>query len=140
MERVLLTIYQFVYRLAVSPEICLGLFIDNHPVEGRSTLIGHVVATWSPYAHITDGMMSMPKGWQSLPHYEPVYAEDELIGNDRRGDTVAIHSVAILPEYQGKKIGRALMRLYIHHLQKAPFHTKRAVLIAHDYLVPFMKV
>lgn len=134
MKRNLLTIYQFQYRLTVSPENCLGLFIEK---ENKQALIGHVIATWSPYTHITDGAMLMPKDWQSLPQEEPVYAEGELVGNDRSGDTIAVHSVAILPEYQGKKIGRTLMRLYIQRLQKTPSHAKRVVLIAHDHLVPF---
>ncbi|KAJ5794089.1 hypothetical protein N7457_000688 [Penicillium paradoxum] len=128
---------KFYYRLGACPELCLGLFVENEQEPASPTLIGHVIAVRSPYTCITDGSMGMPKNWRSLPDDEPVFVNKELIGNHKYGDTIAIHSVAISPEYQGKKVGRALMRAYIEHLARGCFGASRAVLIAHDYLVHF---
>jgi hypothetical protein len=80
--------------------------------------------------------MAMPENWRSLDG-EPVFVNDELIGNHKYGDSVAIHSVAISPEYQGKKVGRALVRAYLEHLGRGCFGASKVVLIAHDYLVKF---
>lgn len=79
----------------------------------------------------------MPEGWESLPNDEPVFVNDELIGNHKYGDSIAIHSVAVSPDYQGKRVGRALVSAYTEHLEKGSFGASRAVLIAHDYLVNF---
>ncbi|KAJ5950967.1 uncharacterized protein N7479_009380 [Penicillium vulpinum] len=128
---------KFYYRLGACPELCLGLFVENEQDPASSTLIGHVIAVRSPYTRITDGSMSMPENWRTLPDDEPVFVNDELIGNHKYGDTIAIHSVAISPEYQGKKVGRALVRAYIEHLGRGRFGAGRVVLIAHDYLVNF---
>lgn len=85
---------------------------------------------------VTDGSMEMPENWRSLSG-DPVFVDGELIGNHKDGDTIAIHSVAISPEYQGKRVGRALVSAYIEHLVKGRFGASRVVLIAHDYLVHF---
>ena len=79
----------------------------------------------------------MPEDWESLPNDEPVFVNDELIGNHKYGDSIAIHSVAISPDYQGKRVGRALVSAYTQHLKRGSFGASRAVLIAHDYLVNF---
>ncbi|KAJ5482087.1 hypothetical protein N7475_000899 [Penicillium sp. IBT 31633x] len=128
---------KFYYRLGACPELCLGLFIENDQDPASPTLIGHVIAVRSPYSRITDGSMDMPKNWRSLPDDEPVFINDELVGNHKDGESIAIHSVAISPDYQGKKVGRALMRAYIEHLARGCFGASRVVLIAHDYLVKF---
>lgn len=78
----------------------------------------------------------MPENWRSLDG-EPVFVNDELIGNHKYGDNIAIHSVAISPEYQGKRVGRALVRAYLEHLGRGSFGANKVVLIAHDYLVNF---
>lgn len=80
--------------------------------------------------------MSMPENWRSLTD-EPVFVNEELIGNHKYGDSIAIHSVAISPDFQGKRVGRALVKAYTEHLESGRFGASRAVLIAHDYLVNF---
>jgi ribosomal protein S18 acetylase RimI-like enzyme len=132
----LLTQSKFCYRLGACPELCLGLFVENEQDSDSPTLIGHVIAVRSPYTRITDGSMSMPENWRALDD-EPVFVNNELIGNHKYGDTIAIHSVAVSPEYQGKKIGRALVRAYLEHLRRGCFGARKVVLIAHDYLMSF---
>ncbi|KAJ5767114.1 uncharacterized protein N7511_004730 [Penicillium nucicola] len=127
---------KFRYRLSSCPDLCLGLFVNNED-EKPPTLIGHVIAIRSPYELVTDGSMSMPENWESLPNDEPVFVDGELIGNHKYGDSIAIHSVAISPDYQGKRVGRALVSAYARHLENGSFGASRAVLIAHDYLVNF---
>ncbi|CAG8216878.1 unnamed protein product [Penicillium olsonii] len=126
---------KFCYRLTASPELCFGLFVENE--DGSSTMIGHVIAVRSPYPRITDGSMEMPENWRSLPDDEPVYVNGELIGNDKNGDSAAIHSVAISPDFQGKRVGRALVAAYMKYLENGCFGLSRAILMAHDYLVNF---
>lgn len=127
---------QFCYRLGACPDLCLGLFIENEDGTAPS-LIGHVIAVRSPYDLVTDGSMEMPENWRSLPDDEPVFVEGQLIGNHKNGNTVAIHSVAILPDFQGKKVGRALMKAYLEYLKSGTVRAKSAALMAHDYLAEF---
>ncbi|KAJ5135761.1 uncharacterized protein N7515_005039 [Penicillium bovifimosum] len=120
---------KFYYRLGACPELCLGLFIENEDGSGSDKLIAHVIALRTHDTRITDGAVGMPCDWRSLDG-EPVFVDGELIGNHKYGENIAIHSVAVSPEYQGKKVGRAFVRAYIEYL-------RGAVLIAHDYLVKF---
>jgi ribosomal protein S18 acetylase RimI-like enzyme len=129
-------IIKFYYRLGACPELCLGLFIENEDGVGSDKLIGHVIALRTHDTRITDGSVGMPTNWRSLDD-EPVFVDGELIGNHKYGENIAIHSVAVSPEYQGKKVGRALVRAYIEYLGRGCFGANKAVLIAHDYLVKF---
>lgn len=83
--------------------------------------------------------MGMPENWQSLPVNEPVVIDGRVVGNDPAGENVAIHSVATIPEYQGRGIGRAMVRAYIEYLKESEMGSgvRSVVLIAHDYLIGF---
>lgn len=83
--------------------------------------------------------MGMPDNWQtqSTCTNEPVVVDGQVVGNDPRGGNIAIHSVATIPEFQGRGIGTAMVKTYIEYIREGGFSVKRVVLIAHDYLVRF---
>lgn len=74
--------------------------------------------------------MDYPKGWASAT------SPPSPLGHQERGRTIALHSVAILPEFQGRGLGRVLMLSYMQHMNGSGIADKLA-LIAHDVsLVP----
>lgn len=77
--------------------------------------------------------MKLPKTWQT----ERFATEDgETIGHDEYGGTIAIHSLAVLPEHQGKHVGSTLMKSYLQRIKEAQI-ADRVAIIAHDHLIPF---
>ncbi|KAJ9254129.1 hypothetical protein DTO207G8_3706 [Paecilomyces variotii] len=125
---------KFVYRLTVCPEICLGLFVEKPENEGKPTLVGHVIATQVSDG-ITDGSMGLPRNWSGEKGVGMV--DGQVIGNDPNGRKIGVHSLAIRSEYQGKGIGRALMKEYIQFLQDSNESAESVVLITYDRLVRF---
>ncbi|KAJ5604801.1 hypothetical protein N7510_009955 [Penicillium lagena] len=126
---------KFVYRLTRTPELALGLFIQTS--NGSPRLIGHVIANRSSASAIQDTSMEAPKNWQSLSPDRPVVVDGHVIGNDPRGKNIAIHSVAVIPEFQGKGTGKALVQAYVEYIRNAGIPAQRIMLIAHDYLIRF---
>lgn len=63
--------------------------------------------------------------------------DGQVIGNDPNGRKIGVHSLAIRSEYQGKGIGRALMKEYIQFLQDSNESAESVVLITYDRLVRF---
>lgn len=80
----------------------------------------------------------MPENWRSLPPTEAyTLADGTVIGNDPAGKTIAIHSVVVVPEFQGRGLGRELVAAYVQYLRGLGMGFERVVLIAHDHLVRF---
>lgn len=79
----------------------------------------------------------MPKGWPSSVSQPG--ENGELVGNDSQGGYVAVHSLAILPEYQRRKLGRSLFSAYIEYVRREIGYAKSIIIIAHDHLLPFYK-
>lgn len=77
--------------------------------------------------------MKLPPNWRSA---RVVTENGEIVGHDEYGSTIAIHSLAVLPEYQGKQVGSTLMKSYIQRIREAAI-AERISIIAHDHLVPF---
>jgi GNAT superfamily N-acetyltransferase len=90
-----------------------------------SVLLGHVVATKTDDKVATDQSMGVPDGWDS-PSLQPT-----SLGHQEAGRTIVLHSVAILPGYQGRGIGRTLMMAYMQQMNGAGI-ADRLALIAHD--------
>jgi predicted GNAT family N-acyltransferase len=128
---------KFIYRLTKCPELCLGLFtipiIPKGQPKPRPTLIGHIIATRTSTQLVTDNAMKLPSNWKSA---RVVTENGETIGHDEYGSTIAIHSLAVLPEHQGKQVGSTLMKSYIQRIREAAI-AERISIIAHDHLVPF---
>lgn len=58
------------------------------------------------------------------------------IGHKEEGRTICIHSLAILPEYQGRSLGKTLLKAYIQRMESHGVGD-RIALITHEELVPF---
>ncbi|PKY01436.1 acyl-CoA N-acyltransferase [Aspergillus campestris IBT 28561] len=128
---------KFTYRLNRCPELCLGLFtlpiLGDGEAKPRPTLVGHVVASRTPTVLVTDKAMQLPENWRT----ERFSIKDgETVGHDEYGSTIAIHSLAVRPEHQGKQVARTLMKAYIQRIKEAQI-AQRISIISHDHLVNF---
>ncbi|KAG9256204.1 acyl-CoA N-acyltransferase [Emericellopsis atlantica] len=124
---------KFKYRLTVSPELCLGLFINE---EGHDELIGHVIATRITSDRVTDDSMEMPQDWDGSR--KVVKADDGLvIGNDANGSGIGVHGLVIVAEHQKKGLGRSLLNKYIEYLRNLDQKAECVAIIAHDHLLQF---
>ena len=90
-----------------------------------SVLLGHVVATKTNDNVASDNSMGVPEDWDS-PHQKP-----SKLGHQEAGRTIVVHSVAILPSFQGRGIGRVLMMAYMQQMNGAGI-ADRLALIARD--------
>ncbi|KAE9363055.1 acyl-CoA N-acyltransferase [Stipitochalara longipes BDJ] len=136
----------FKYRLSSCGELCLGIFCTivhgsgvnaetlatGKPVETSrqngaiSVLLGHVVAAKTNDQVASDQSMGIPEDWDS-PHPKP-----SSLGHQEAGRTIAVHSVAILPAFQGRGLGRVLMMAYMQQMNGAGI-ADRLALIARDH-------
>lgn len=80
--------------------------------------------------------MGVPKDWRIKKSTLPSPGEEEPVGHQDQGSTIAIHSLAVLPEHQDKGLGKMLLKSYIQRIQDAKI-ADRLVLLAHDHLLPF---
>lgn len=103
-----------------------GRVVETNRRNGAiSVLIGHVIAAKTTSSVVTDDAMDFPKEWAS-PTSPP-----SALGHQEHGRTIALHSVAILPEYQGRGLGRVLLLSYMQNMNGAGI-ADRLALIAHD--------
>ncbi|KAL2815660.1 hypothetical protein BJX63DRAFT_430596 [Aspergillus granulosus] len=128
---------KFQYRLGRCPELCLGLFtlpiLNQGEPKPRPTLVGHIVATRVASPRVTDKSMELPADWKTE---RLTVVDGETVGHDEAGTSIAIHSLAVSPEHQGKGVGSTLMKSYIQRIREAAI-ADRIVIIAHDHLVQF---
>lgn len=137
---------KFRYRLTKCGELCYGIFCTvvpgsgfeietlatGKPVETSrrngavSVLLGHVISTKTNDAVATDDSMGVPEDWESAS------PKSSKLGHSEDGRTIVLHSVAVLPGFQGRGIGRVLMMSYMQHMNGAGIADKLA-LIAHDH-------
>ena len=61
---------------------------------------------------------------------------DFSLGHKPHGRTVAIHSLAVLPDFQRKGLGSTHMKAYLDRLAKQDVADK-AALIAHQEMIPY---
>jgi GNAT superfamily N-acetyltransferase len=90
-----------------------------------SVLLGHVVATKTTSPLVTDESMGFPSDWDSES------PSPSKLGHQEGGRTIVLHSVAILPQFQGRGLGRVLMMAYMQQMNGAGI-ADRLALIAHD--------
>ncbi|KAF2152870.1 acyl-CoA N-acyltransferase [Myriangium duriaei CBS 260.36] len=122
---------KFHYRLKECPYLCLGLFDGTTSAPISEKLIGHVIATRTSEPSVTEGAMEIPDQMSRDAK------TDTTVGHDQNGKNVAVHSLCIIQEYQGRKLGRALISAYINYLEKCVADTQNVVIIAHDHLIKF---
>jgi ribosomal protein S18 acetylase RimI-like enzyme len=132
--------FQFQYRLSKCSELSLGIFTSHEgndiptaatasPVytgapQRKLVLLGHIVATMTTGLTVTDQDMGVPS------------ESNSSLGHKPEGRTVAIHSLAVLPDFQHKGLGTTLMKGFLDRLAKQDVADK-AALIAHQEMIPF---
>lgn len=144
---------KFIYRLTTCSQLCLGLFTSatpsdphpplrrlssssfSHPADStdpsrHQVLLAHIIATKTDGTTVTDEDMTLPPKWQSEPHATP------HLGHKEYGRTICLHSLAVLPEYQDRGLGKTLVLAWIQRMQSAGV-ADRIALITYDRLVPF---
>lgn len=80
--------------------------------------------------HVTDHAMDYPPDWNSSD------TRDDPRGHREQGRTLAVHSVAVLPEYQKMKLGETVMKAYLQRMSSARV-ADRVSLLAHREFVGF---
>ncbi|KAI5296611.1 hypothetical protein KEM52_005908 [Ascosphaera acerosa] len=127
------------YRLTVCPELTLGVFTipprgewPNGVAPEHPTLVAHLIASRTASKVVTDASMEVPKNWET----EKTSRTQPGVGHDDEGQTLAIHSLAVLPEHQGKRIGPMLLKSWLQRIKDAAI-AQRVALLAHDHLIPF---
>ncbi|KAL1976914.1 hypothetical protein VTN31DRAFT_3196 [Thermomyces dupontii] len=130
---------KFIYRLSTCPELSLGMFTMPPLKEGqpkpRPELIGHIVSTRTSSPTVTDASMSFPPDWRTRRRRIPEPGQ-EALGHEDQGGTIAIHSLAVVPQHQHKKVASTLMKSYIERIRESKI-ADRLALLAHDNLIPF---
>lgn len=94
--------------------------------DRKAVLLGHIIATKTTNDTVTDDDMALP----------PQGSTDPKLGHKEAGRTVCIHSLAVLPDYQGKGLGSTLIKAYLDRMETQDV-VDSAALIAHDYLIPY---
>lgn len=77
--------------------------------------------------------MKLPENWRSTRY---TTENGVSIGHEDYGSTIVIHSLAVLPEHQGKSVGTTLLKAYLNRVKEADI-AERIAIISHDNLVPF---
>lgn len=148
---------QFHYRFATCAELSLGLFtsadpsiftsqrpspgdaptartssaVDSATPGRKAILIAHVIATKTTNSLLRDEDMDIPSSWPDAP--SPVAAQGKVPGHKEEGRTVCLHSLAVLPEYQGKGLGSLLLRSWLGRIKDSGT-ADRVAIIAHQSL------
>ncbi|KAM5465646.1 hypothetical protein MauCBS54593_006421 [Microsporum audouinii] len=131
---------KLIYRLSKCPELSLGIFSIPPATPGnnkpKAVLLAHILATRTTSPVITNATMEIPKDWRNKKSALRRSSDEEPMGHQDEGSTIAIHSLAVLPEHQDKGLGKLLIKSYIQRIQDAKI-ADRLVLLAHDHLLPF---
>ncbi|KIL90496.1 acetyltransferase [Fusarium avenaceum] len=134
------------YRLTVCPELCIGLFLRagttlpspipqdipfvEKPASDEDKLLAHVISTKTTNKSVRDEDMGCPPNWTEDP--QGVYE----VGHNKNGRTIALHALAVSPDYQRSGLGRAIMRAYIEKMKETNAGDRISIL-TYDRLVPY---
>lgn len=72
--------------------------------------------------------MEYPSDWRDR------VSLSERQGHQEHGQTIAVHSLAALPEFKGRGLGKIVMRSYMQRMESSGI-ADRIVLLAHDHLI-----
>ncbi|KAK5168462.1 hypothetical protein LTR04_006779 [Oleoguttula sp. CCFEE 6159] len=98
--------------------------------ERKRVLLAHLVCTKSTHTTVRDQDMDYPEDWRAEPLAQP------HLGHKEAGRTVCVHSLAVLPGYQGRGYGSALMKSFVQRVETSGV-ADRIALLTYDRLVPF---
>ncbi|KAF2469643.1 acyl-CoA N-acyltransferase [Lindgomyces ingoldianus] len=140
------------YRLHVCGELCTGIFtssyatappplgpllrsrtfpgIDSSDSDRKKVLLGHIIATKHAAPLVTDASMDFPKDWRQKYQMTP------SAGHNEDGQTICLHSLAIHPDFQGRGLGKVLLKGFTQRMRDSGV-AKRVALICHERFVAF---
>ena len=87
-----------------------------------------VISTKTIGPSVTDGSMEIAPDWEINPSNTSIH------GHREDGRTIAIHSLCVLPAFQGKGLGKTIMKSYQQRMETSGI-AGRIALLAHDHLV-----
>jgi len=138
------------YRLAKSSGLNIGLFTTVNPDDGtrtlptyatarktetgsprKSVLVAHILATLTAHETVQDEDMALPKDWNTTTP-----DTTQGLGHKQGTRTVALHSLSVLPELQGSRVGSTLLRSFIQMVKDSKV-VDRVALITFERLVPW---
>ncbi|KAK9237022.1 hypothetical protein V1525DRAFT_344756 [Lipomyces kononenkoae] len=151
------------YRLHAAPELCSGMFVRVPTKKGRCSkrdgprsprsrssdssasntstasssskkLIAFVVATKCAGEYLTDDALAIPD-IDRIGYRKPNEVNEQR-GHVETGNTIAIDSICVDPEYQGMKLGTTLLRDFVQRMSTQSV-AGRVALLARDDMVPF---
>ena len=114
-------------------------------------LLGHLIATKTTHPTVTDADMAIPSPspssttttsntptttTSSSSSNPPNPEKQELPGHREQGRTLCIHSLAVLPAYQRRGLGRTLLTAYLQRMESHGI-ADRAALLTHEALIPY---
>ena len=98
--------------------------------DRKLILLGHVIVTKTDNPIVKDEDMAVPENWKEQSTI------DTRVGHKEHGRTIAVHSLAVVPEYQKMGFGQMLVKGYIQRTQASGVADQIA-LITYEQLVPF---
>lgn len=143
-----------IYQLSKCGELCLGLFCTllpfsdmkpetlatsrpvetNRPNGAVSVLLGHITAV------MTDDLTTVEKSFDFPPNCDSENSEPSLSGHREAGRTIVLQSVAVLPEFRGRGIGKILVTAYRQQMNTANIADDLAVLCHQNSVTWFEKL
>ncbi|KAL8803689.1 MAG: hypothetical protein Q9182_003021 [Xanthomendoza sp. 2 TL-2023] len=125
----------FSTTVAEGPSASLPTYSFARPPDStapmkKSTLVAQVIGTKCVSARVTDESMEYPPDWRSRTSLS------ERQGHQEQGRTIAVHSLAALPEFKGCGLGKIVMKSYMQRMESSGI-ADRIALLAHDHLVKY---
>ncbi|KAF2237072.1 acetyltransferase [Viridothelium virens] len=141
---------KLIYRFSKCGELCTGLFTSAGPdseanqlctaataepvltdePDRKLVLLGYVIVTKTDNPVVKDEDMALPENWQEQT------TVDTRLGHKEQGRTIALHSLAVVPECQKMGFGQMLLKGYIQRTQASGV-ADRIALLTYDKLIPF---
>ena len=104
----------------IDPSLRDKLTSNGDAGSQKLVLVAHAVATMGDSPIVTDRDMDYPKNWRN--------AQSNGVGHREHGRTICLHSLAVLPQFQGIGLGPLLMRAYLRYTDQAGLADRTALL------------
>ncbi len=89
-----------------------------------------MIATKCDSYSVTDDSVDYPPEWQSG------VSPSDSRGHQEHGRTIAVHSLAILPAFRNRGLGKIIMKSYRQRMEVSGI-ADRMSLVTHDHLIKF---
>ena len=121
----------------------MALPADSTNPSQKAVLIAMIIATKTTTPVTTDEAMQFPAEWHR--HYEQQQfispsdpTSKDPHGHKEGGRTICLWSLGVLPTYQGRGLGRTLMKSYQQRMETSGI-ADRIALLARDFMVGMYK-